>query len=136
MLARNALNPVLDFPGRERLQPPLLPAVRRPMAETRRLLDHFLDRARHDPAPLLLRRLADHIDEFGFVGHGGLSSRLLAPAKSAPNCLTTPFNDALMLKGKAPSMIRTRRAAPTQSGNRFSLATNAERLRGDHAQTK
>jgi hypothetical protein len=34
------------------------------------------------------------------------------------------------------SMIRTRRAALAQSGHRFSLATNAQRLRGDHAQTK
>jgi hypothetical protein len=36
----------------------------------------------------------------------------------------------------ASSMIRTRRAALAQSGYRFSLATNAKRLRGDHAQTK
>src|SRR5579863_768951 len=78
------LNPVLEFPGldfprRERLQPPLLPALRRPMAETRRLLGHrFLDRAGHDPAPPLLRRLADHIDEFSFVGHGVLPSRNFA----------------------------------------------------------
>jgi hypothetical protein len=34
------------------------------------------------------------------------------------------------------SMIRTRRAALAKSGNRFSLATNAKRLRGDHAQKR
>ena len=33
-------------------------------------------------------------------------------------------------------MIRTRSAALAQSGHRFSLATNASRLRGDHAQMK
>jgi len=31
-------------------------------------------------------------------------------------------------------MIRTRRAALAQSGDRFSLGTNARRLPGDHTQ--
>jgi hypothetical protein len=69
-----ALIPVFDFPGfelpgREIFHPPLHPAVRRPVAETRHVLDHGRDDARHDPTPLLPRRLADHIDEFGLVGH-------------------------------------------------------------------
>src|SRR4029077_13967071 len=62
--------PLLELPGRKRFQPPLDPALRRPMAETRGLLDHLLDRTGHDAAVPLLGRLADHIDEFGLVGHG------------------------------------------------------------------
>src|SRR4030088_2227453 len=77
--------PVLELPGfelprRQRLDPPLPPAVRRPVAETRGFLDLGLDDARHDPAPVLARRLADQIDEFRLIGHGPLLAKRLACA--------------------------------------------------------
>ena len=42
------------------------------MAEARGFLGRGreVDDARHGPAPQLLRRLADHVDEFSFVRHG------------------------------------------------------------------
>src|ERR1700679_3300880 len=95
--------PVLELPGfelprRQRLHPPLHPAIRRPVTETRRLPGFRLDRAwRLIAAPDLARRLADHIDEFGLVGHGFKSSRNASSRyadKSAPNCLTTSFDNA------------------------------------------
>src|SRR6185295_1632193 len=79
----NALDPVLAPPGfespwRQRFHPPLLPMIRRPVAETRGFLGRFreVDHARHGPAPQLLRRLADHIDEFRLVSHGRSLAKL------------------------------------------------------------
>src|SRR5438132_11210109 len=74
--------PVLEFPGfqlprRQRLQPPLRPAVRRPMAEARGFLG--LGRCRDalaEAAAVLPRRFTDHIDEFGFFGHNWLPREL------------------------------------------------------------
>src|ERR1035437_5689155 len=72
------LIPTLEFPGselpwRQRLDAPLFPPVRRPVAETRSFLDVGLDDgARDDPAPGLARRRGDHVDEFRLIGHGSL----------------------------------------------------------------
>jgi hypothetical protein len=44
----------------------------------RPLLGFRLDYARHIPAPVLARRLADHIDEFRLVGHGSLPGKRCA----------------------------------------------------------
>src|SRR5260370_42004147 len=79
------LAPVLELPGlelprRQRLHPPLHPALRRPVTETRRFLDFGHDDAPHDPAPVLVRRLADHIDEFRLVSHFPLLAKRLAYA--------------------------------------------------------
>src|SRR3954449_3113836 len=91
------LIPILELPGfelprRERLHPPLLPPSRWPVAEARSLLDLGLHRARHDPAPGLARRRADHINEFRLVGHGLLLARRLASAGLACSQL---LNDLL-----------------------------------------
>src|SRR6266704_710603 len=96
--------PILEFPGlelprRQRLQPPLHPAVRRPGTETRPLLDLGLIDMLHVPAPRLVRRLADQIDEFSLVGHGSLLRKASpSPAQCAPNCLRTPFGNASTLR--------------------------------------
>src|SRR5579872_4205234 len=78
--------------------------LRRPMAE---LGFFFVDRGhhpRHDAAPDLPRRLADHVDEFrfGVVGHEEPPRATRMPSgasKFAPNCLTTSFAD-LRKKGR------------------------------------
>src|ERR1700688_3799574 len=68
--------PSLDLPGCQGLQPPLLPAVRRPMTETRGFLDHRLRGGPYDATADLPRRFADHIDEFGLVGHRSVPREL------------------------------------------------------------
>src|SRR5580692_6341989 len=73
-------NPVLDLPGfhlpwRDIFHAPLLKMLRWPVAYPRSFLgDRLLDAHNHAP-PDLPGRLADHIDEFGLVGHDGLSSQ-------------------------------------------------------------
>src|SRR5437899_720640 len=79
------LAPVFELPGfelpwRQRLDPPLHPSIRRPVAETRLFLDFGFDDAPHDPATALARRLADHIDEFRLVGHFSLPAKRVAYA--------------------------------------------------------
>src|SRR5216684_8682335 len=104
--------PVLEFPGSElprcqRLDAPLLPAVGRPVAETRPFLDLGLIDVRREAAPRLARRLADQIDENRLVGHGPLL-RNGSPslAQFAPNCLRTPFGNASTLRqgGASPPL--------------------------------
>src|SRR6202008_2497287 len=73
-------NPILDLPGpdlpgREIYQAPLQQVLRRPVTKPRLFLDDGFDGAGHYTPPALPRRLADHIDEFGLVGHDGLSSQ-------------------------------------------------------------
>src|SRR5689334_20745396 len=79
---REPLPPVLEFPGpdfprRKRFDAPLPPPVRRPVTETRRLLDLGLHDSPHDAPPGLARRLADHVDEFRLLCH------CLAPRETA-----------------------------------------------------
>src|SRR5260370_42409027 len=101
---RRASIPILEFPGlelprRQRLQPPLHPAARRPGTETRPFLDLWLFDMLRDPAPRLVRRLAYQIDEFRLVGHASLLRNASpSPAPSAPNCLRTPFRNASTLR--------------------------------------
>src|SRR5260370_21109207 len=67
--------PAFQFPRRQRLHPPLFPAIRRPVAEARGFLDRREVGDARQLAPALARCLADHIDEFRLVGHGALPSR-------------------------------------------------------------
>src|SRR6202000_6383 len=115
---RDTSVPVLEFPGlefprREVFQPPLDPAIRRPVAQAGFFLGFGRrDHARHDAAPALPRRLADHVDEFGLVGHGGCPRAMRMPPQCAPDSLTTPFAAASMLKRRGPlqcqSLISTK----------------------------
>src|ERR1700723_3738205 len=106
--------PGLHLPGRQRLHAPLLPAVRRPVTETRGFLDFRLDNACRLTAPRLARRVADHIDEFRLLGHGPLL-RNASPmvCQSAPGCLRTRCEKALTLRECLSGMI-------PKSGSRFS----------------
>src|SRR6185437_12822848 len=54
--------------------------IRWPMAEPRGFLDLEFDHARGIAATVLMRRLTDHVDEFGLVGHGTLPAKRLAQA--------------------------------------------------------
>ena len=61
--------PGLDLPGRQIFHPPLLPAVRRPMAESRRFLDDGFGDARH-----LKRRRACRVASLIISTNSGLSA--------------------------------------------------------------
>src|SRR5260370_22751369 len=85
--------PAFQFPRRQRLHPPLFPAIRRPVAEARGFLDRREVGDARQLAPALARCLADHIDEFRLVGHVALL-RERAPSasgQSAPSTLTLRF---------------------------------------------
>src|ERR1700676_1961473 len=98
-MSRCSLTPILEFPGfelprRQRLDAPLLAAVRRPVTETRPFLDLGLGHARRIAAMVLPRRLADDIDEFRLVGHGPLLAKRL-DFTLGPTVCSQPINEFL-----------------------------------------
>src|SRR6266481_5740646 len=103
--------PAFQFPRRQRLHPPLFPAIRGPVTEARGFLDRREVVDTRQLAPALARCLADHIDEFGLVRHGALPRErvLSASGQSAPTTLTRRFQNASLLRQaglKSPGLTR------------------------------
>jgi len=127
--------PILEFPGfefpwRQRLQPPLHPAIWRPMAETGGFLDLEFDHARGIAAAVLMRRLTDHVDEFGLVGHGALPAKRLAQAAVCAQSVNGWFPERFELNAKPQASRKAREFGPTHQRNLrrtalFALALSA-----------
>jgi hypothetical protein len=141
-----SLTPIPEFPGfelpwGEHLHPPLLPPVRRPVTKTRPFLGLGFDDARHIPAPVLARRLADHIDEFRLVGHGSLSSRNTSPSLGRSVCsqqLNDLLREWLEVEGRAADWPRGPKKPASAEPNaylrlRFLRASNAFAIIAENA---
>src|SRR5438034_4093401 len=100
------LTPIPEFPGFElpwcqRLHPPLLPPIRRPVTEARSFLDLRLDHVPDHPPSDLAGRLADHIDEFRLIRTGSLLSKCLAhPDPMCPQDLNDFLRDCLEVEAR------------------------------------